>query len=333
VTTGEPRPCCPSGLSRFRRASRGHRQRHTTYHRFCRAKDEHLPPTCPVNVVSPEPRLSPRPGLTLLRPRKSPARAGLSMISKGKCGIVFPHVLNFQTFRQCPAAATAGVASSGDGCASQPVRFAFVPRARARTQTPARMYLAARPISQITGGRPMLNEAYKTASAIAAFDAIQVAFATLVKKGILSKAEAAASVRARMQTPSCTSYQLGSLTTTRFTRTRPSDIVHPVSSSQLSEARDRVRSFGGYNRSPQHDLLASFVHLCRNCSFVCGDSGMDRASLDPKALSGQKPERSALHRCRYRVGCECGTRRFGRFANRGGAWLYRVRDRPNFSHE
>src|SRR5262249_11525007 len=60
---------------------------------------------------------------------------------------------------------------------------------------------------------------------------------------------------------------------------------------------------------------------------------MDRASLDPKALSGQKPERSALHRCRYRVGCECGTRRFGSFANRGGAWLYRVRDRPKAEHE
>src|SRR5262249_38790080 len=56
-----------------------------------------------------------------------------------------------------------------------------------------------------------------------------------------------ASVRARMQTPSCTSCQLGSLTTTGFTRTRRSDIVHPVSSSQLTETRDRVRSFGGYN--------------------------------------------------------------------------------------
>src|SRR6516164_5349139 len=56
-----------------------------------------------------------------------------------------------------------------------------------------------------------------------------------------------ASVRVRMQTPSCSSYQFGSLTTTRFTRTRHSDIVHPVSSSQLTEARDRVRSFGGYN--------------------------------------------------------------------------------------
>src|SRR5262245_55291467 len=62
-----------------------------------------------------------------------------------------------------------------------------------------------------------------------------------------------ASVRARMQTPSCSSYQFGSLTTTRFTRTRHSDIVHPVSSSQLTEARDRVRSFGGYNKCQSAD--------------------------------------------------------------------------------
>src|SRR6516225_2673650 len=68
-----------------------------------------------------------------------------------------------------------------------------------------------------------------------------------------------ASVRARMQTPSCTSYQLGSLSTTRFTRTRHSDIVHPVSSSQLTEARDRVRSLGGYNR--HH---ADYRYPCRN---------------------------------------------------------------------
>src|SRR5262249_1620513 len=35
---------------------------------------------------------------------------------------------------------------------------------------------------------------------------------------------------------------------TRFTRTRLSDIVHPVSSSQLTQDPDRVRSFGGYNK-------------------------------------------------------------------------------------
>jgi hypothetical protein len=34
-----------------------------------------------------------------------------------------------------------------------------------------------------------------------------------------------------------------------YNEVRPhSDIVHPVSSSQLAEARDRVRSVGGYNR-------------------------------------------------------------------------------------
>jgi Integrase core domain len=31
-------------------------------------------------------------------------------------------------------------------------------------------------------------------------------------------------------------------------RTRLSDIIHPVSSSQLAEVPDRVRSFGGYNK-------------------------------------------------------------------------------------
>src|SRR5262249_22542346 len=79
-----------------------------------------------------------------------------------------------------------------------------------------------------------------------------------------------ASVRARMQTPSCTSYQLGSLTTTRFTRTRHSDIVHPVSSSQLTETRDHVRSFGGYNtvrlpplrRRVMSRWLLALFHLC-----------------------------------------------------------------------
>jgi len=35
--------------------------------------------------------------------------------------------------------------------------------------------------------------------------------------------------------------------TTRFTRTRLSDIVRPVSLSPLTQDPDRVRSFGGYN--------------------------------------------------------------------------------------
>src|SRR5262245_27712371 len=57
-----------------------------------------------------------------------------------------------------------------------------------------------------------------------------------------------ASVRDQMPKPSYVSCQLGSPTTTRFTRTRLLDIVHPVSSSQLTQDPDRVRSFGGYNR-------------------------------------------------------------------------------------
>src|SRR5262249_34094764 len=63
-----------------------------------------------------------------------------------------------------------------------------------------------------------------------------------------SSATMSASVRDQMPKPSCVSCQLGSPTTTRFTRTRLSDIVHPVSSSQLTQDPNRVRSFGGYNR-------------------------------------------------------------------------------------
>src|SRR5215813_6982142 len=62
-----------------------------------------------------------------------------------------------------------------------------------------------------------------------------------------SSATMSASVRDQMPKPSCLSCQLGSPTTTRFTRTRLSDIVHPVSSSQLTQDPDRVRSFGGYD--------------------------------------------------------------------------------------
>src|SRR5499425_2382584 len=65
-----------------------------------------------------------------------------------------------------------------------------------------------------------------------------------------SSATMSASVRDQMPKPSCVSCQLGSPTTTRFTRTRLSDIVHPVSSSQLTQDPDRVRSFGGYNSYP-----------------------------------------------------------------------------------
>jgi hypothetical protein len=44
------------------------------------------------------------------------------------------------------------------------------------------------------------NETYRAASAIAAFDAIQVAFAALVKRGILSKAEAEQILRQAIET-------------------------------------------------------------------------------------------------------------------------------------
>ncbi len=44
-------------------------------------------------------------------------------------------------------------------------------------------------------GANMPNDVYETASAIAAFDATKVAFVALVKKGVLSKAEAEAILR------------------------------------------------------------------------------------------------------------------------------------------
>src|SRR5262245_57936913 len=72
-----------------------------------------------------------------------------------------------------------------------------------------------------------------------------------------SSATMSASVRDQMPKPSCVSCQLGSPTTTRFTRTRLSDIVHPVSSSQLTQDPNRVRSFGGYNTALAMTTLPS----------------------------------------------------------------------------
>src|SRR5262249_44596496 len=74
-----------------------------------------------------------------------------------------------------------------------------------------------------------------------------------------SSATMSASVRDQMPKPSCVSCQLGSPTTTRFTRTRLSDIVHPVSSSQLTQDPDRVRSFGGYNTRIAEELASTFT--------------------------------------------------------------------------
>src|SRR5262249_51450157 len=72
-----------------------------------------------------------------------------------------------------------------------------------------------------------------------------------------SSATMPAARRDQMPKPSCVSCQLGSPTTTRFTRTRLSDIVHPVSSSQLTQDPDRVRSFGGYNTRKALDIIES----------------------------------------------------------------------------
>src|SRR5262245_32434010 len=75
---------------------------------------------------------------------------------------------------------------------------------------------------------------------------------------VRSNVTMSASVRARMHRPSCTSSQLGLITTTRFTPTRLSDIVHPVSSSQLTEARDRCPVVRGlqHTQSMRYDKFA-----------------------------------------------------------------------------
>src|SRR5262249_39594057 len=83
----------------------------------------------------------------------------------------------------------------------------------------------------------------------------------------------------------------GSPTTTRFTRTRLSDIVHPVSSSQLTQDPDRVRSFGGYN-----------IALTSTCGQLapCGRCPLHRVAREPRLIGGarvaldlaQRPDRA-----------------------------------------
>ena len=65
------------------------------------------------------------------------------------------------------------------------------------------------------------------------------------------KRDTSTSVRARMHRPSCTSYQLGLITTTRFTPTRHSDIVHREL-SQLGSCEG-----GGTNRNLSRLIIAS----------------------------------------------------------------------------
>jgi hypothetical protein len=95
-----------------------------------------------------------------------------------------------------------------------------------------------------------------------------------------------------MHRPSCTSYQLGLVTTTRFTRTRHSDIVHPVSSSQLTEARDRVRSFGGYNMEV-HDE-PRYVNLRGDSNYLIWASLVMSGNASFWKLPGATSRRCAL---------------------------------------
>jgi len=72
----------------------------------------------------------------------------------------------------------------------------IVSRGRARPRSAAHAACARRRGDRMNEA----NETYRAASAIAAFDAIQVAFAALVKKGILSKAEAEQIIRQAIET-------------------------------------------------------------------------------------------------------------------------------------
>ena len=112
-----------------------------------------------------------------------------------------------------------------------------------------------------------------------------------------------ASVRDQMPKPSCLSCQLGSPTTTRFTRTRLSDIVHRVSSSQLMQDPDRVRSFGGYNTSwPPFriSLLRTYIFLRSTSSndYTAESAEVHRSGCKNLPMH-QNPESMADPRERY----------------------------------
>src|SRR5262249_5999874 len=126
-----------------------------------------------------------------------------------------------------------------------------------------------------------------------------------------------ASVPARMQTPSCTSYRLGSITTTRVTRTRLSDIVHPVRSSQLTDDPDRVRSFGGYNnecpttlsktpRAPRAPALNPNEERPENC-YCCLAAVAHRAGCGWLRRLADAPRSTRLPNAR--LGGLCQTKR------------------------
>jgi hypothetical protein len=84
---------------------------------------------------------------------------------------------------------------------------------------------------------------------------------------------------------------VGSPTTTRFTRTRLSDIVHPVSSSQLTQDPDRVRSFGGYNTGDASHSWQAQMHVTYRAGICIGFAEIRVLSARPlKSTSGHQSD-------------------------------------------
>ena len=88
--------------------------------------------------------------------------------------------------------------------------------------------------------------------------------------------------------------------------------------TKISKQRIRVASVDE-NSIGFGSMVFVVASIYADRPFLRRDNGMDRASLDPKALLAQKPERPALHRGRRSASCGCRHWDSNRFADRDGA--------------
>ena len=87
--------------------------------------------------------------------------------------------------------------------------------------------------------------------------------------------------------------------------------------TKISKQRIRVASVDE-NSIGFGSMVFVVASIYADRPFLRRDNGMDRASLDPKALLAQKPERPALHRGRRSASCGWHWDS-NRFADRDGA--------------